>query len=189
MSYIRKFIDSSRELGKVQTIAVCAMMLALRIVLGMFANISLSFIPLPVIKISFAFIPVVLTAFLYGPVCAGIVACFGDIFSYLLAPTALGFNPAITACYLIEGLIYGLCLYKTELKLPQVIAAKVLVLVLCTVTLNGIVLHALFFSSYPLHTVILYRAAVLVPMGILEVALMMMLRKPLLRIKKDLLKQ
>lgn len=188
MSYIRKFIDSSKELKKVQTIAVCAMMLALRIVLGMFANISLSFIPLPVIKISFSFIPLVLTGCLYGPVCAAIVACFGDVFSYLLAPTALGFNPAITMCYLLEGIIYGVCLYKTELKLSQLIFAKVLDLSLCTITLNGIVLHMLFFSSYPLYTVLLYRAAVLIPMGIVEVALLMLIRKPLLRIRKNVLK-
>lgn len=186
MKVLRKFADSSRELGKVQAIAVCAMLLALRIVLGIFANFSLSFIPLPVIKISLTFIPVMLCAYLYGPVCSGIVACAGDIFSYLLAPTALGFNPVITACYLLEGLIYGAVLYQSELRLPQVILAKGLDLLLCTVTLNAVVLQAMFFSSTPLYLVILYRAAVLVPMAILEVVLITVLRKPLLNIRKKL---
>ena len=184
--FFRKFGDSSRELGSVKVLALCAMMLALRIVLGIYANYTLSFIPLPVIKVSLTFIPVMLTAYLFGPVCAGIVAGFGDVFSYLLAPTALGFNPGITACYIIEGIIYGVCLYQTQLMPKDVIIAKVADLLLCTVTLNAIVLKLLFFPDTPLYTIILYRAMVLIPMAILEVVMILLLKRPLLIAQKQL---
>ena len=186
MSFFRKFADSSKELGNVRTLAVCAMMLALRIVLGIFANFSLSFIPLPVIKISLSFIPVMLTGYLFGPVCAAVVAGAGDVFSYLLAPTALGFNPGITLCYIVEGLIYGVCLYRTELKLSNVIIAKVADLLICTVTLQSFILQILFFQDIPLYTIMMYRSFVLVPMAIVEIILIMLLKKPLLKVQKQL---
>ena len=188
MSYLKKFVDSSKELSKVQTIAVRAMMLALRVVLGMFANITLAFIPLPVVKIGFTFIPMMITAYLYGPVCAGVVAAMGDILSYLLAPTALGFNPAITLCYLLEGILYGLCLYKTELSLKNLIAAKAFDLALCTLTLHSYVLWVLFFSSSPFWLVLAYRAAVLVPCAALEIAVMLAIRKPLIQVQKKFIR-
>ena len=185
MSVLKKFSDSSKELSSVRTLAVCAMMLALRIVLGLFANFSLSFIPLPVIKISLTFIPVMLTGYLFGPVCAAVVAGAGDVFSYLLAPTALGFNPGITLCYIVEGLIYGICLYRSELKLSEVIIAKACDLLICTVTLHSFVLQLLFFPDIPLYTIMMYRSFVLVPMAILEVVLIMLMKKPLLKIQKQ----
>lgn len=188
MTYLRKFADSSRELGKITTIAVCAMMLALRVVLGMFANISLAFLPAPVVKISFTFLPLMITAFLFGPVCSGIVAAAGDILSYLLAPTALGFNPAITACYLLEGIIYGLLLYKTDLRLRHLILAKGFDLALCTLTIHTVVLYFMFFSYLPFYTVLAYRAAVLIPLAAAEIAVMTALRKPLMTMRKKLLK-
>lgn len=189
MSFLKKFADSSKELSDIRSVAVCAMMLALRIVLGIFANFSLSFLPLPVVKISLAFIPVMLTGYLYGPVCSSVVACAGDVFSYLLAPTALGFNPAITACYLLEGIIYGVCLYKSELMLPNVILAKVLDLVLCTVTLNALVLQLMFFNTTPLYYIIFLRAIILVPIGVIEVVLIVSLKEPLLKIQTQLHKR
>ena len=186
MSFIKKFSDSAKELSKVQAIAACAMMLALRIVLGIFANFSLSFIPLPVIKVSLTFIPVMLTGYLFGPVCAAVVAGAGDVFSYMLAPTALGFNPGITLCYIIEGLIYGVCLYHTELKLMNLIIAKAADLLICTVTLQSYVLQLLFFQNVPLYTIMMYRSFVLVPMAILEIVLILIIKKPLGNVQKQL---
>lgn len=186
MSIFQKFAASSKELGNIKALAACAMLLALRIVLGIFANFSLAFIPLPVIKISLAFLPVMLTAYMFGPVCAGIIAGAGDLFSYLLAPTALGFNPAITACYILEGIIYGACLYKTELKLSTVILSKALDMALCTVTLHSYVLQLLFFNTTPIYWIILYRAAVLAPLAVLETALIMLIKRPLVNIQRQL---
>ena len=87
MSFFKKFADSSKELKDVRTLAVCAMMLALRIVLGIFSNFTLAIMPF--VKIGFTFIPIVITAYLYGPVCAAIVGGAGDILFHYAGHHAL----------------------------------------------------------------------------------------------------
>lgn len=184
MSFFKKFAASSKELGNVRALAVCAMMLALRVVLGMFANLSLNFFPIPVVKINPTFIPIAITAYLFGPVCSGIVAGVGDILSYLIQPTAFGFTPGITACCILEGVIYGVFLYKTDLNLKSIILAKVFDLLLCTLTLNSFVLWFLYFQTTPIYMVMLYRAAVLVPFAVIEVLVIRALKHPLEKVNK-----
>ena len=178
-------MDSSRELSKVQALAVCAMMLALRVVLGMFSNFTLAIVPF--VKIGFSFIPIIITAYLYGPVCAAIVSGAGDILSIILAnPTAFSITPGITVCCIIEGLIYGVVLYKSELKLKTVVIAKIAVLALCHLPLNTLVLS--FLMNMPYTELLLYRAAVLIPFAVVEILLIMAMRQPLMTVKKKLLK-
>lgn len=180
MSFLKKFALSSKELGHVQTIAVCAMMLALRIILGMFTNFTLAIMPF--VKIGFSFIPIVITAYLYGPVCAAIVSGAGDILSLVLAnPTAFSLNPALTACYIWEGILYGLVLYQSEFKLKDIIIAKAAVLLLCSLPLNTLILSGMM--NIPYWTLLLYRAAVLVPFGVIEVLITRLIKPLLNRIK------
>lgn len=182
MSIVKKFASSSKELGNVRTLAVCAMMLALRIVLGMFSNFTLAIMPF--VKIGFSFIPIVITAYLFGPVCAAIVSGAGDILSIILAnPTAFSITPGITVCCIIEGLIYGAVLYQTDLKLKTVIIAKIAVLVLCHLPLNTWVLSLLMHIPYL--ELLWYRAAVLIPFAIVEVAVIMLIKAPLLKIHQQ----
>ena len=178
---IEKLRDSSRELGSVKVLAVCAMLLALRIVLGMFSNFTLAIMPF--VKIGFSFIPVVIAAWLYGPVCAAVISGAGDVLSIIFAnPTAFSLNPAITACCVWEGLIYGFVLYHNELTLKRMILAKAAVLLLCHLPLNTLALS--FLMGMPYLTLLLYRAAVLIPFAAVEVAVMLLLKKPLERINK-----
>ena len=180
MSILKKFPASSKELTKVQTIAVCAMMLALRVVLGIFSNFTLAIMPF--VKIGFTFIPVVITAYLYGPVCAAIVSGAGDVLSIILAnPTAYSMNPALTACYIWEGVIYGAILYQSELNLKDIIIAKAAVLLLCTLPLNTLVLCGMMHLPYL--TLLLYRAAVLIPFGVVEVVIIRLIKPLLHRVK------
>ena len=177
--FLMKFVDSSKELGHVQSLAVCAMLLAVNVLLGTFSKFTLPI--MPYVKIGFMFIPIMLTAYLYGPVCAAIVSAGGDILSALFNNTTpFAFNPGITACCVFEGIIYGVVLYHSAFKLKDLIISKVAVLVLCHLPLNTIVLSIMQNIPYP--TMLLYRAAVLIPFAVIEVAVMMLLRKPLLRI-------
>lgn len=180
MSYLRKFVASSKELTHVQTLAICAMMLALRVILGIFTNFTLAIMPF--VKIGFSFIPIVITAYLYGPVCAAIVSGAGDILSIILAnPTAFSMNPALTACYVWEGIIYGVILYQSEFNLKDIIIAKAAVLMLCSLPLNTLVLSGMMNIPYP--TLLLYRAAVLIPFGVIEVLITRLIKPLLKRIK------
>ena len=181
MFILRKFIYSTRELSRLQCITVCAMMLALRVILGMFANSLLPF--LQYVKIGLTFIPIAIVAVLYGPVCAGIVSGAGDILSIiLLNPTAFSINPGITLCCVLEGLLYGVVLYQTELKLYKVIIAKALVLA-CTVPLFSLFMYPVFKLPYLL--LLWYRLIVLVPYGAVEVVVIYYIWKLLLRLKAN----
>lgn len=182
MSYLRKFPESSKELGHVKTIAICAMMLALRVVLGIFSNFTLAFMPF--VKIGFTFIPIVVTAYLFGPVCAAIVSGAGDILSIFIAnPTAFSMNPLLTLCYIWEGIILGIVLYQSKLELKDIIIAKVAVLLLCTLPFNTWVLSSMM--SLPYSQLLLYRTAVLVPFAIIEVLITLLMRPLLIRVKQS----
>ena len=177
--YLLKFVDSSKELGHVQSLAVCAMMLAINVLLSTFSKFALPI--MPYVKIGFMFIPIILTAYLYGPVCAAIVSAGGDVLGALFNNTTpFAFNPAITACCIFEGILYGVVLYKSDFRLRDLIISKVAVLVLCHLPLNTLALYTVFGLSYG--TLLLYRMAVLIPFAVIEVVVMMLLKKPLLRI-------
>lgn len=168
MSIINMLKKSSQNLSKIAPLCVCSMMLALRIVLGMFSNFTLSFAPF--VKIGFTFLPIVIVAYLYGPVCACIVSGAGDILSIVLSnPTAFSIMPGITLCYILEGFILGLVLYSHDISVKRIISAFVSVLLLCRLPLNTLVLHLMM--NIPYIELLLYRAIVLIPFAIVEVIL------------------
>ena len=168
MSIIEMFRKSSQNLSKIQVLCVCSMMLALRIVLGMFTNFTLSFAPF--VKIGFSFLPIVIVAYLYGPVCSAIVSGVGDILSIVLSnPTSFSIMPGITICYIIEGLILGVVLYGNTLSIKRIVVAFISVLLLCRLPLNTFVLHTMM--GIPYFELLMYRAVVLVPFAVIEVVL------------------
>ena len=165
MSINQMFRESSKNLSKIVPLCVCSMMLALRIVLGMFTNFTLSFAPF--VKIGFSFLPIVIVAYLYGPVCAAIVSGAGDILSIILAnPTGFSLMPGITLCYIFEGIILGVVLYKQS-NIKRIILAFVMALVLCRLPLNTLVLHLMM--GIPYLELLMYRSAILIPFAIVEV--------------------
>lgn len=165
MSISEMFKKSSQNLSRIAPLCVCSMILALRIVLGMFTNFTLSFMPF--VKIGFSFLPIVIVAYLYGPVCAAVVSGAGDILSIVLSnPTSFSIMPGITLCYIFEGIILGVVLYN-QASLKRIILAFVLALVLCRLPLNTLVLH--FMMGIPYFELMFYRAIVLVPFAVVEV--------------------
>lgn len=166
MSYFKMFSKSAQNLSKIGVLCVCSMMLALRIVLGMFTNFTLAFAPF--VKIGFSFLPIVIVAYLYGPVCAAIVSGAGDILSIILSnPTAFSIMPGITLCYILEGLLLGVVLFEYRADIRRVTVAFVMVLVLCRLPLNTLVLSAMM--GIPYFELMMYRAAILIPFAIVEV--------------------
>lgn len=86
------------------SIAVCAVLLALQVVLSRFLSINT-----PVVRFGFAFIPVAIVAVLYGIPGAVVVCALGDIIGALVLPTGAYF-PGFTFTAVLMGLCYGLCL-------------------------------------------------------------------------------
>lgn len=130
-----KFKDSAKELSKLQSLTVCAMMLALRVVLGYFSNIGLSLTP--DIKIGFNFLPVAIIGILCGPVPAMIVGGLGDLLSFLIAPMGFYF-PGWTVSGILAGLLYGLFLYKSRCSLLSIAVCEVIIGIFIEVALGSL---------------------------------------------------
>lgn len=118
MHYLKKFPASLFELKNVRALAAIAMLLALRIVLGLFANATLPIFG-NTVKFSASFIPIAITGAMFGPVPAALVGALGDVISFVLAPTGGGYFPGFTISGLLTGLIYGFALYNEKLSLPR----------------------------------------------------------------------
>lgn len=125
-SLVAKFKCSAQELSNIKSVAICAMMLALRVVVGYFANFSLAITPNA--KIGFAFLPIAIVSMLLGPVCGMIVGGFGDILSFLLVPMG-GYFFGWTLNGILVGMLYGLFLYKSDSKI-------LLRLIICELLIN-----------------------------------------------------
>ncbi len=116
MRYLKKFPASLFELKDIRSLAAVAMLLALRIVLGMFANATLPMFG-NTVKFSAAFIPIAVAGAMFGPIPAGLVGALGDVLSFLIAPTGGAYFPGFTISGLLTGLIYGFALYNEKLSI------------------------------------------------------------------------
>lgn len=119
MSGLKVFVNSTKELKKAYSLAAIAMLLALRVVLGMFANATLPMFG-GTVKISGAFLPIAICGAMFGPIPAALVGALGDVISFLIAPGG-AYIPGFTISGALTGLIYGFALYKDNVTIPRVI--------------------------------------------------------------------
>ena len=147
MSIGKKTLNSAKELKSVYGLTAIAMLLALRIVLGFFANSTLAIFG-NTVKISGAFIPISVAGAMFGPIPAGLIGALGDIISFMMNPTSGGFFPGFTISGLLTGFIYGYALYKNEVTLPRVIMGWVANMFLVETFLNAYWLTYLYQTPY-----------------------------------------
>lgn len=138
----KQFTDSMKELKRIRTLVVIAMLIAVAVVIGFFSVQVTDFL-----KISFAFIANELTAFLFGPVAGGVMAGCADIIKYLVKPTGPFFF-GFTFDAILGGVIYGMMLYKRPFTLKRIAAAKLLVMVIVNIGLNTYWLNVMYGSSF-----------------------------------------
>lgn len=143
--YLKKFPDSFLELKNIRSLAVIAMLLALRVVLGIFANGTLALFG-NAVKLSGAFLPIAVAGAMFGPFPAALVGALGDVISFIFAPTGTYF-PGFTLCGLLTGLIYGFALYKTDVTLPRVIIAWAINTLLVETFLTAYWLYLLYSAG------------------------------------------
>ena len=140
-----KFINSSKELSSGYSLAAIAMMLAVRVVVGIFANYTLMLTS--AFKININFIPLAVTAVLYGPVNAAIVGGLGDILSIVINPIGGVINPGITLNEILAGLILGIFLYKNNVSVKNVIISWTIIAVVLEIFLKSFWLYFFTFRS------------------------------------------
>lgn len=141
---IKKFKDSCSEFSKPLNLAIASMLLALSVILGTFANLSIPFLGTNTIKIGFNVVPIVLVAILYGPVVAGVVGGLSDIICFIIAPMG-GYIPGFTISMVLVGIIYGIAFYKEEVTLKRVIIVELIVTVFINVML-GVAWFKIFYG-------------------------------------------
>jgi len=137
------FTRSLSEFGHVTTIVVAAMIGAVAVVLGIFT--------IPVsdsLRIGFSTIANQLVYYLYGPVVGCAYGGMIDIINYLMKPIGT-FFPPLTLVSMLAGVLYGVIYYKRPLSLLRVLAANLLVAVICNIWLNTVCICVL--NGYELY--------------------------------------
>ena len=137
------FLNSAKELKSVPALAMSAMLAALALILNSVATINLG----PYIKIGFSGIPNQIVDYLFGPVTGGLFAGILDIVKYFMRPDG-GFFFGFTFNAMLAAFIYGLFLYKKPLSLKRMLAAKLVVAVLCNILLGTLWLSMINGKGY-----------------------------------------
>lgn len=145
LTLAQKFMKSAQMLKSPQNLAVCGMLLALRIVIGYFSNLTLAVSP--DIKIGFSFLPIAIAGILCGPVASGIIGALGDIFCFLLAPMGAYF-PGWTLNGLLVGLLYGMFLYESKRFIPSLIICEIVTGLFVEIALGSLWLYIQFSKAF-----------------------------------------
>ena len=129
-TFLRKFPDSFREMSKLRTITLIAMLLAVSVVLSFFTiQVSES------LRVGLGYLITATMGMLFGPVTAGIAAGVGDIVKYLIKPSG-AFFPGFTITAILGGVLYGMVFYHSRVTLVRAIVAKTLTNLLLNILLN-----------------------------------------------------
>jgi ECF transporter S component (folate family) len=128
-----EFAESARELKKLRSLIACSLMLALGIVLNLFATVPVS----DTLKVSTSFVALAAIGLLFGPVPAMVSGGLLDVVSFVVKPLGAYF-PGFTISGILSGLIYGLFLYRRSVKSLFIAAplSKLLVNVFINLVLN-----------------------------------------------------
>jgi ECF transporter S component (folate family) len=124
---------SAKEFKNLRSLLACSLLLALGIILNMYATVRVS----DALKVSTSFIALASIGLLFGPVPAMISGGVLDVVSFLFKPDG-PFFPGFTVSSILSGLLYGLLLYRRGTRSLYILAplAKLLVNLLINLVLN-----------------------------------------------------
>ncbi len=142
----RIFNQGLAELKKPRSLALCAMLAALHIILNQF-TIQVS----AYLEIGFDFLALAAAAYLCGPWMAGLTGAVSDILGYLLRPNGAYF-PGFTLSSILMGIVYGLWYYRKPVQLGRVLAAQLSTVVLFNFFLTPLWLHIMYGQAFTVLT-------------------------------------
>lgn len=137
-NFVTNLRSSFYELKNLKSISICAMFMALSVLLG-----SLSFQITPTIKVGLAFICNSMIGLMFGPVTGAVFGGVSDILKYLVAPTGV-FFPGFTISAVLGGFIYGVGMYKKPVSILRCAITKFIVVVVVNIILNSIWLRIMY---------------------------------------------
>ena len=138
MKFILKFKNSFKELRSIKNLSLIAIFWSVWFIL----NLSVVEIS-GLVSISFEFIAILLVGAFFGPFIGAVFGFFGDLLSYLIHPVG-GFYFLFAVSVMIDGIIYGLILYKKKFSFKAVILAQIARDVLTNVLLNTLFISMQF---------------------------------------------
>ena len=161
------------HMKNVKSVTVAALLVALAVTLK-FLKIAIT----PTLEFSFAFLATASAGFLFGPFVAGTVGALSDLLGYVVRPTG-PFFPGFTLNAIINGVVYGLVLYRKPVSMQRVVIARLINTVLISFLLNPIWLSMMYGKA--LHLLVMTRlikAAILfVPECILLYAVLKLVKR------------
>lgn len=126
----KKLKDSTKELKKIRSLCICAMLTAICVALGMF-HLQLG----SSLQLSFGFLAMGLIGAWFGPVPAALCGGLSDLISFFLFPTG-SFFPGFTLSAIVGGFLYGIVMYQRQIRFWRVLVAFSLVGLIVNVLLN-----------------------------------------------------
>ncbi len=143
MDFFKTLKESSQELKKLNNLLICAMLLALCVVFGIFGTVMIG----PFLRITFSYLPIALGSMLFGPAAGGIIGAISDILNYIAAPQG-PFFPGFTLNAIIMGLIFGFSFYKKRITLKRVIVTKLILMIVIDNLLTPLWLYMLYDKAF-----------------------------------------
>lgn len=142
-SFFGQFKSSAEELKKVRTITTSGILIAMAMILRIFA-IQIT----PELRITFSFLAITIVAMLYGPVVCAMSTLTIDILGYLVDSRSMGgYYPPLAVVVVISGIFYGMFLYKRKLNIINLSLAKISVNLICNLCLNSYFIYTGFINK------------------------------------------
>ena len=137
------YLSSMRELASPKNLALCGVMGALSMVLGIVASIQIG----PYIKIGFSGLPNRIVECLFGPVIGCIFGGTMDILKFIAKPEGPFFF-GFTFDAMLAGILYGSILYKKPVTIPRVFVAELAAKVIVNCGFNTLWISVLYGKGF-----------------------------------------
>lgn len=137
------YLSSVRELASPKNLALCGVMGALSLVLGIVASIQIG----PYIKIGFSGLPNRIMECLFGPVIGCIFGGTMDILKFIAKPDGPFFF-GFTFDAMLAGILYGSILYKKPVTIPRVFVAELAAKVIVNCGFNTLWISVLYGKGF-----------------------------------------
>ena len=137
------YLSSMRELASPKNLALCGVMGALSMVLGIVASIQIG----PYIKIGFSGLPNRIVECLFGPVIGCLFGGTMDILKFIAKPDGPFFF-GFTFDAMLAGVLYGSILYKKPVTIPRVFVAEFAAKVIVNCGFNTLWISVLYGKGF-----------------------------------------
>ena len=137
------YLSSMRDLASPKNLALCGVMGALSMVLGIVASSQIG----PYIKIGFSGLPNRIVECLFGPVIGCIFGGTMDILKFIAKPDGPFFF-GFTFDAMLAGVLYGSILYKKPVTIPRVFVAELAAKVIVNCGFNTLWISVLYGKGF-----------------------------------------